>query len=156
MLVLLVVPTNVYLFTWRLVELRRHERPYFLPVGDAAALAWLRDNATTGDVVLAPLEVGQFVPNLGGSRAVVAHWAMTVKFFERRDAVARFFAADTPDAEREALLARERVTLVVRPWGQPWASGFDPSRHAGYEPVFAGSGSAVYRVRPRVAAKEGS
>jgi hypothetical protein len=85
--------------------------------------------------VLAPLELGQFVPNLGQSRAVVAHWAMTVRYFERRDAAARFFARDTPDEEREALLAREGVTLVVRPGGAAWREGFDPSQHAGYDGV---------------------
>lgn len=149
LLVLLVVPTNLYLFAWRLVELRRHERPYFMPRTDLAALEWLGANATKDDVVLAPLELGQFVPNLGQSRAVVAHWAMTVRYFERRDAAARFFARDTPGEEREALLAREGVTLVVRPDGAAWRDGFDPSQHAGYEQVFSDGATSIHRVRAR-------
>ena len=44
-LLLLVVPTNVYLLLWRVTELARHERPFFLHRDEADALEWLAAHA---------------------------------------------------------------------------------------------------------------
>lgn len=146
-LVVLVVPTNLYLFAWRFVELRRHERPYYLHEDEMAALAWLAARAGPDDVVLAPIDLGQFVPNYGETRAYLAHWAMTARFFERRDAVARFYAPATTDAERAALLERDGVTLVLQPAPAGSAAEFDPAASPIFEPVFVRPRATVYRYR---------
>jgi hypothetical protein len=152
----LALPTNLYLYAWRFTELRRHDLPYFLSRDDRDALEWLAANTTKDDVVLAPLDIGQFVPNYGGSRTVLAHWAMTNRFFARRDDVARFFAPSTPDEARRAILARDAVTFVLRPASLPPVV-FDPGGAPGFTRVFAAGSSAVYRVeRPVLAAAGGS
>ena len=87
-LLLLVIPTNLYLFAWRFVELRRQAPPYYLQHDEAAALEWLARHATPEDVVLAPETIGQFVPNYGETRAYLAHWAMTNRYHERVHACA--------------------------------------------------------------------
>ena len=97
LLVLLVVPTNLYLFAWRLVDLRRQAPPYYLARDEADALAWLDRHTGPEDVVLAPEVVGRFVPNYGGSRAFLAHWAMTNRYHERVGTVATFFSAAATD-----------------------------------------------------------
>src|SRR5262249_55748593 len=118
---LLIVPTNVYLFTWRLTELRRHEGAYYLRQGEGGGLNWLADHTGPGDVVLSRLEIGQFVPNYGATRAFLAHWAMTDRFFQRRDEADRFFSAETPDAFRRQLLDRDGVTLILHTPGDAGA-----------------------------------
>jgi hypothetical protein len=115
LLIALVVPTSLYLYVWRFMELGRHERPYYLHRDELAALEWLADHSGPQDVVLAPLEIGQFVPNYGETRAFVAHWAMTNQFFDRRDAATRFFAPGTSEDFRRQVLARDAVTFVLEP-----------------------------------------
>lgn len=144
-LVVLVVPTNIYLFAWRVVDLRRHEAPYFLHRDEMAALEWLAATTTPNDVVLAPLELGQFVPNHGRTRAYVAHWAMTNRFFERRQAVERFFDPATTDSERMAILERDGVTLVLRGFLPAGRLTYDPARSEVFDTVFDRPHAAVFR-----------
>ena len=148
LLVLLVVPTNLYLFAWRIVELRRHATPYYLHRDEKAALDWLARHATGDDVVLAPEAVGQFVPNYGRTRAYLAHWAMTNRYHERVENVRRFFDPATPDDWRARLLAGEGVTMVLRAGAIPslprtWA----PVGADFVEPVVVLPQAQLYRVR---------
>jgi hypothetical protein len=146
-LVALVAPTNLYLLAWRISELRRHDVPYFLHRDEKASLDWLASHSTPHDVALAPLQVGQFVPNYGGTRTVLAHWAMTTHYFERRGAVERFFRPETPRQERVALLDRECVTLVIRPAGAPQET-YDPASSPDlFVPAFIRGQSGVFRYR---------
>lgn len=105
--------TNVYLYVWRFTELRHRDTPYFLHIDESNTLDWLSVHTTENDVLLAPESIGRFVPNMGHTRSYLAHWAMTNRYFERRDNVQRFFAADTDNGWREALLRREGVTMVL-------------------------------------------
>jgi hypothetical protein len=148
LLAALVVPTNLYLFAWRVLELRRHERPYYLHRDEAAALEWLSANTGPRDVVMAPLEIGQFVPNYGGSRAFLAHWAMTTRFFARREAAERFFDPATDEGRRRTVLDADRVTVVLRPDVPPGTTLFDPGTSDQFEPVFSRPHASVFRVRP--------
>jgi hypothetical protein len=146
-LVALVVPTNLYLYAWRFIDLRRHERPYFLHQDEMAALKWLASSSSPSDVVLAPIDLGQFVPNYGATRSYLAHWAMTNRFFERREAVDRFFALDTSDTVRAAILERDGVTLVLRPSSTPDQAIYDPAGSPSFEPVFVRPQASIYRYR---------
>jgi hypothetical protein len=139
---------NVYLYAWRFIELRRHTAPYYLHQDQMAALEWLAANAGPTEVVIAPADVGQFVPNYGASRAYLAHWAMTTRFFERRDHVARFFDRTTPDDWRQRLMRAEGVTLVMRSsWPAPPDTAFDPASSRGYTLVFSRPEAQIYRAR---------
>lgn len=147
LLVAFVVPTNAYLMVWRFVELRRHERPYYLHRDELAALEWLDANSSKQDVVLAPLEIGQFVPNYGDSRAFIAHWAMTNHFFARRDASEQFFDPRTGDARRRTVMDADAVTFVLRPEVTDGTPLFDPGTSGLFEPVFSRPHASVFRVR---------
>lgn len=143
-----VAGTNVYLFAWRFVELRRHESPYYLQRDSIDALVWLAEHSTPADVVLAPIDVGQFVPNYGGTRAYLAHWAMTNRFFERRENVDRFFRHDTSDNWREQLLRAENVTMILR--SQPAGASeplYDLRQSDKFDLIFSRPGAQVFRVR---------
>lgn len=108
-----VVLTNVYLTAWRVFDLRRNDYPYYLTDGDVAALESLEGNVAPGEVVLASPELGLFVPVYSDARPFVAHWAQTLDFYARRDAVTWFYRATTPNGARLELLNTERVRLVV-------------------------------------------
>jgi hypothetical protein len=159
LLLVCIVPTNLYLYAWRFTELRRHDRPYYLRQDEAAALRWLAAHARPEDVVLARLDIGQFVPNYGASRAFLAHWAMTNHFFQRRDEVDLFFSANVTDDIRRRLLDRDGVTLVLRDGSPPpygaangnanrTATAFEPATSPLFEPVFTAPHAAIFRYRP--------
>lgn len=144
LLLAVILPTNLYLYAWRFTELRRHDRPYYLRQDEVAALDWLATHAGPDDVVMARLELGQFVPNYGASRAFLAHWAMTNRFFQRRDEVDLFFSATGTDDFRQRTLDRDGVTLLLR---DDDVTAFDPRASSLFEPVFTTPHATIYRYR---------
>ncbi len=145
LVVLATLPTNAYLWSWRMLDMRRAEAPFFLSDAQVAALRWLDARSEERAVVLSGLEVGQYVPALTGQRALLAHWAQTAHFYDRRDDVARFFAADTPAAERRALLARFDVRYVVRGPEERALGGYDPAVDGLLRPVFSQGDVTIYQ-----------
>ncbi|MDW8068661.1 MAG: hypothetical protein RML46_07100 [Anaerolineae bacterium] len=113
LLLLVVIPTNLYLLAWRFVDLARHRPPYYLHRDEVAALRWLEANTSPDDVVLSGLDVGQYIPSVSGNRAFLAHWTMTVRFYEKQDRVAAFFNPSTPDEGRRDTLCRFGVRYVL-------------------------------------------
>jgi hypothetical protein len=147
-LVLIVSATNVYLFAWRFVDLQRRSAPYYLHRDEVEALDWLLHHASPSDVVIAESNVGQFVPNYGGTRAYLAHWAMTNRFYERRANVDAFFASQASDEWRHQLLADEQITLVMRTdWPESQTAPYDPGRSPGFDLVFSRPRAQIYRVK---------
>jgi len=149
LLVLLVVPTNLYLFAWRVVDLRRQSTPYFAHRDEMAALEWLNAQAAPDAVVLAREEFGRLVPAYSGMHAALAHWAMTNRYFERRAAVTTFFSSGTGEGDRAALQRRLNVTYVVwsaAPGAVPAAA--DPGESDTRVLAFDRRNARIYRVRP--------
>jgi hypothetical protein len=144
-LLAVVTPTNLYLFAWRFYDLRRYDHPYFLRSDEVAALDWLREHGQGDDVVLASLDIGQYVPALTGQHAFLAHWAQTVDFFVKRDRVAAFFDPATPETDRRAALTEYSVDYVVVGPQEQTLGAFDPAS-AGYPVVFTQGAVAVYQV----------
>ena len=128
---------------------------------EVAALDWLRDNGAGDTVVLASLAVGQYVPAMSDERAVLAHWAQTVDYFAKRDAVAAFYAPETSIADRRALLDKYNVRYVIvgpvelgpqpadyTPQTVAAGSGVEPDWAAlGLETVFETETVKIYEVR---------
>lgn len=143
--------TNVYLYVWRFTELRHRETPYFLHIDEANTLDWLSVHTSDSDVLLAPETVGRFVPGMGHTRSYLAHWAMTNRYFERRDNVQRFFQPDTDNTWREALLRREGVTLVLDTSFQQPSAATALAQAPWLELVQSTPTVHVYRVRSTAA-----
>lgn len=142
----LIIPTNVYLLAWRFVDLRRYDYPYYLHHAELDALKWLERNVNSDDVVLSSLTTGQYVPMLTGAHAYLAHWAQTLDFFNKRDAVGRFFDAATSDAERDAILRAHGVDYVLVGPAERALGDFAPERSALLTEAYANSLVRVYRV----------
>jgi len=139
MLFALALPTNLYLVAWRYVELARRDTPYFLTGDQAATLGWLAANTTSDDVVLANLELGQFVAAESDARAVLAHWAQTVDFFGAQQDVDFALDPASDSAARMAILDKYDVSFVVAP---------RPLPSSGLRPVLERPSLTVYAVDP--------
>lgn len=145
-LVLLAALVNVYLLGWRMLDIGRHGPPYFLHRDEVAAIAWL-DRQPGVDVVLADETLGQYVPALAAKRSVLAHWAQTVDYYTKRDAVARFFDPAAPAAERAATVQSYGVSYILV--GEAEIERAGPMLDASFERVFSATHAAVYRVPER-------
>ena len=145
--VLVVLPSSIYFVGWRINDLNRHESPYFLQRDQVAALNWLNAKSAPGDVTLSAYEIGHYVPGLTGDRAFIAHWAMTLKFFDKQKAVARFFDTATPDAERLALLKQFDVQYVYWSDAERALGSWNPAQAAYLEQVWSAPRAAIYRVK---------
>ena len=143
---LLIVLTNVYLLLWRVLDLNRHEYPYFLHRDDVTAIEWLGVNTPPDAIVLSSYDVGRYIPGLSGRPAFLAHWAQTVNFFDKRDSVSRFFDAQTGDADRLETLQTFGVDYVLYGPAERMLGSYDPNLASYLDPVFTTPQVIVYRV----------
>ncbi len=150
-LLLVVIPTNLYLLAWRFIDLRRAENPYFLRTDEVAALDYLETQVTGDDVVFASLDIGQFVPALTGARSFLGHWAQTLDFYGKRTAVAGFFNGATADADRQRLLSDYSVDYLIYSPQEAALGDYDPADASFLDEVFATDNVRVYAVRLEVA-----
>lgn len=146
-LLLIAIPTNLYLVGWRSDELHRAAIPYSLATDDAEALRWLGDNAREGDVVLSSLTIGQYVPGLSDARPVLAHWAQTLHYYAKDAAVSRFYDSATSEDERISLLRQWNVRYVFAGPEERALGAYDPGRFTQYIPVYVHGGTTIYGVR---------
>lgn len=108
----IVTPTNIYLWSWRFVDLGRYDYPFYLHQDEIRGLEWLDESTLEDDVVLSSLTIGQFIPAWSGNRAYLAHWAQTLDFYSKRDNVAIFFQEATSPVRREQILREASVDYV--------------------------------------------
>jgi uncharacterized membrane protein len=148
-LIVAIVPTNLYLWAWRFTELRRHDYPYYLHNDELSAFKWIEQNAKPDDVVLSSMDTGLYLPMFTGTHAYLAHWAQTLDFFNKDKAVQRFFASDTTDAERLEILQAHGVDYVLVGPAERTMGDFDPDRSGILEPVFRSPSVTVYEVAIR-------
>jgi uncharacterized membrane protein len=146
---LAVVLVNIYIFAWSFVVLARVPHGNFLTKDEVAALDWLARNAGPDDVVLSAAEVGQYIPSRVGARAFLAHWAMTKGLYEKQRMVRDFFAPDTPDAERRAIIREFSVDYVLVGVEERALGDYNPAEAAYLEPCFTSPQATVYYVREK-------
>jgi len=146
-LILIILPTNLYLWAWRFVELGRHDYPYYLHNDEIAALAWLETNAQPDDVVLSSLTIGQYVPAFTGTHAFLAHWAQTVDFYTKEDMVQAFFGPKAGPARRQEVLARYSVDYVIYGPAEQQLGNYDVNTASFLQQVYTSPQVKVYKVQ---------
>lgn len=146
------VPTNVYLLAWRVREVLRLEHGHYLYDDEVEALRWLDRSAANDEPVLGAVVLGAYVPFLSGNKTYAGHWAQTVRFADKKAAVARFFDADTPAAERAQILAGCDVGYVLHGREERLLGRFDPATAAGLTLAHAAGETRIYRVAAAPAA----
>ena len=145
--VLAVLPTNVYLWAWRIVDLGQHNYPYYLYGDEVAAMEWIAEHSGTDVVVLGSLDTGQYIPVLSGQRAFLAHWAQTVSFYDKRDRVGRFFDAAVGDEDRAETVYSFGVDYVLHGPAERRLGDYDPSTTPWLALVFSAPQVDVYCVQ---------
>jgi hypothetical protein len=147
-MVLLILPTNVYLWAWRFVDLARHDYPYYLHKDEVAALHWLEANAKGDDVILSSLTIGQYIPAHTGAHAFLAHWAQTLDFYGKEELVKLFFNPNASEAQRLQLLRQYSVDYVFVGSAEQALGGYVPTDARWAREVFATPRVKVYAIRP--------
>ncbi len=144
---LAILPTNVYLWSWRFVDLQRHDYPYYLYQDDLTALKWIEKNASPDDVVLSSLTIGQYLPAMTGTHAYLAHWAETLDFFGKSANVTQFYSSGTSDLEREQILRAGNVKYVFYGPAERALGSASPDSMPYLKKVFSQGRDAVYLVQ---------
>jgi hypothetical protein len=144
-LVAAILPTNLYLFAWRFVDLSRHDYPYYLSNDEVASLHWLEGQGSQNDVVFSSLTIGQYVPMLTGKHAYLAHWADTLDYYGKSAAVAQFYASGTDVRDRLMILLRYRVRYVILGPAERSLGGVDLTALPGMQPVFKEGQVEIYQ-----------
>jgi hypothetical protein len=143
----IIIPTNVYLFFWRFIDLSRNNYPYYLYHEELAAFNWLEQNAQADDVVLSSEMIGQFVPAYTGTYAFLAHWAQTVDYYTKVDLVNEFYSADAHGARRQEILAAYSIDYVFIGPYERTIGGFQPESAPFLEIVYSTPLVEIFRVK---------
>jgi hypothetical protein len=142
-----VLPTNLYLWAWRFVDLARHTYPYYLYRDEVEALNWLDEYADPADVVLSSVTIGQYVPAISGNTSFLAHWAQTVAFYDKTERVERFFDVAVSDAERVDTLQAFDVAYVYYGPSERALGEYDPGESLLFTEVLSSPHVKLYAVQ---------
>lgn len=154
-LLVLVLPTNLYILLWRFqdmrqawqnIEERTPENRYFIRTDEYDGLEYLATQVKGDDVVFASLGIGEFVPALTGARTFLGHWAQTLDFYGKRDMVAGFYSPATTDAQREEGLAKYGVTYIFYGDEEKALGAYDPSTAPFLTQVFEQGSVKIFKV----------
>ncbi len=115
MLTALALPSTALLLAGGALSAARPAPPVFLPAQQAALYEDLQARARPGDVALSSFESGNALPAWAPVRVVIGHGPESARLKDLRPRVAAFYAAETPDAKRLALLEEFGVRWVL--WG---------------------------------------
>lgn len=138
--------TNVYLVAWRVIDLSRHEYPFYLHRDEVRAMRWLEEQTPSDEVVLSSFVVGHFVPGLTGDRAFLGNAVMTLDFNRKREMVETFFSPATSESEREALIRQYDVRYVFYGPAERALGTYDPGASSLFSEAFTSSEVTLYAV----------
>lgn len=120
--------------------------PYYFPQNELTAMDGLARQLTWDDVVLGAYQTGNVLPAHALCRVVVGQQFATLDPQAKLADVARFFAGETSDRERWAILARYGVTAVYYGHWERGMGPFDPAT-LGLIEVGRSGETVLYRVR---------
>jgi len=144
---LAVLPTNLYLVAWRVMDLGRHSYPFYLYQGDVEAMRWLEENTDPDDVVLSSFIIGHYIPGLAGNRPFLANSVMTMDSHRKEKMVRAFFAATTSDVERQDLLRQYNIRYLFYGPAERVLGGFNPAECGLFRQVYSNTHTQVFEVR---------
>jgi uncharacterized membrane protein len=118
------------------------------------AMQWLAHQPDRDAVVLSSLTAGQYLPMFTGQPAYLAHWAQTLRFFEKRDQVAAFFDGATDDARRIAILKNHNVKYVFYGPAERALGAYNPASASFLQASFQTPQVQIFAVRAEVYATQ--
>ncbi|MCB9449928.1 MAG: hypothetical protein H6672_00725 [Anaerolineaceae bacterium] len=160
-LLILVIPANLYIFAWRTLDMkaawqemdqRVADNRYFIRDTEYDAYQFLETQVKGTDVVFSSLNTGEFVPALTGGRSFLGHWAQTLDFQNKRVLVAAFFNPATTDAQRQEMLDQYSVDYVYYGPEEAALGAYDPAEAPFLTEIYANDDVTIYAVEPGQAA----
>jgi len=143
---MVIIPTNVYLFFWRFVDLNRGDYPYYLYQEELAGMRWLEKNAEPDDVVLSSEMIGQYIPAFSGTHAFLGHWAQTVDYYSKVEMVNEFFSDSVPPMRRKEILSAYSVDYVFYGPFERTIGNFPLETESFLENVYTSPLVSIYKV----------
>jgi hypothetical protein len=137
---------HLYMAAGLTLAAARRERALFWPAEVTAAVDWLGEQTSWEDTVLAAPETGGLIPARIGHRVVLGHEMETVNYEEKRAAVARFYGAETSNAERWRLLETWGTEYVFYGPYERQLGGFRPTHASELVRVFHQDEVSVFKV----------
>jgi hypothetical protein len=147
-LLALATPTALLIWLGAVGAATQPGAPIFIPADEYATFRLLADQAEPGEVALAAYDTGNALPAYTPLTAYIGHGPETVWLEEKRPRVARFYAAGTADAERQALLADGGIRYVLFGPRERVLGDFDPAAADYLVWQFTLGRYAVYTVVP--------
>ncbi len=122
--------------------------PLFRQADEMDAVQWLRteNGLSPGPVLLGDYQTGNLVAARAGNQVVVGHWAETVRYDDKIEEVARFYAGETEDDWRQALLKQYNVNYVWYGPREQALGTFAPETAVYLQPVYQNDTITIYTV----------
>lgn len=131
MILLLMLPTNAYLYTLKFdADESRGSYPYgvmsYIENEEHEALLWLADNIEEGAVVYSTYGIGNYIPAYMNSRVYLGHWAQTINVEQKHDDIDEMYRtgafpdgyiwygvdeADYPVPQLQQVYKNDKVTI---------------------------------------------
>lgn len=146
LVVVAVIPVNLYLVAWRVVDLARHDAPYYLYRDEIASLQWLAGRSGPDQIVLSSLNLGQYLPGQTNARPYLAHWAQTLSYFRRREAVERFYGDRFSESDRLKFLRDQGIRYVIFGRQERALGQYQPANSTFLRRVFSAGQTVIYEV----------
>lgn len=125
-LIIVVTLTNVYLFAWRFIDLKRYTYPYYLYHDEVAAMHWLETNVPEETVILSSYDVGRYIPGISGRVGFLSHWAQTVDFLNKRELVTGWYDSQGTPKERQEFLDHYQIDYIFYGPAERALGTYDP------------------------------
>jgi hypothetical protein len=138
--------TNLYLLSWRVLDLSRHRYPFYLHNDDVSAMTWLERNTPPDEVVLSSFMIGHYLPGLTGDRSFLGNAVMTMDFYRKREMVKTFFNSRTTDKQRLAILHGHNVRYVFFGPAERVLGDYDPVESPLFKRVFFSKDTYIYAM----------
>ncbi|MBI5566231.1 MAG: hypothetical protein HY870_15140 [Chloroflexi bacterium] len=144
---LLLFATYALLLSEQSMRMLAQLPPSFRDGGEIAALRWLDAQVQPDAVILASYATSNFAPTIVAARMFTGHGPETAYSDRKRELVAAFYAAATPDEARQAFLRDWSITYVIygpleKQLGQVDLSGLD-----NLDLVYDRNGYQIYRIK---------
>lgn len=134
--------SNLFVLLVSVTGVAQGRHPLVMTADEAAACAWLGQNTAWTDTVLAPPDLGHFIPAWAGNRVVYGHPFETIDAEVKEAEVVQFYNPDATTAERHALLDRYSVRYVLVPSPETKLD----NTVLDLMPVWTGDRTVLYRV----------
>jgi asparagine N-glycosylation enzyme membrane subunit Stt3 len=111
-LVVLTVPSNLFVLMASMAGAAQHDSRLYLYRDEAEAMTWLEENTQPADIVLASPATSLFIPAWAGNRVLYGHPFETIEADEKKALVETFYQAQTAESVRRGIIEGYHITYV--------------------------------------------